>query len=105
MDAAIRREFALSTDEYAALLDALRARLGLTDITDIACLSAAQLASIADRWEAAAVARLVAIVAAHVDVEKLYRDDARVAQVQRCEMHGVLSEHPHLFVCRSLSQT
>jgi hypothetical protein len=73
MDAAIRLEFALSADEYVGLLDALRARLGLTDITDITCLSAAQLASIADRWEAAAVARLAAIVAAHVGVEKLHR--------------------------------
>ena len=83
MDAAIRREFALSTDEYAALLDALRARLGLTDITDIACLSPAQVASIADRWEAAAVARLAAIVAAHVGVEKLHRAHQALPNVER----------------------
>jgi hypothetical protein len=77
MDTVIRRELALSTDEYAGLLDTLRARLGLTDITDITCLSAALLASIADLWEAAVVERLADIVAAHVGVEKLHRSQPR----------------------------
>jgi hypothetical protein len=73
MDAAIRDEFALSPDDYASLLCALRARFGVEHIHELAFLSAEQVQSVSDRYEAAAVARLVAIATTHIGVEKLHR--------------------------------
>jgi hypothetical protein len=73
MDAAIRAEFSLSTDDYACLLYALRERFGVEHIHELAFLSAEQVQSVTDRYEAAAVARLVAIATTHIGVEKLHR--------------------------------
>lgn len=73
MDAHIRAEFGLSTDEYDRLLTTLQARFGVRSIEDVAFLSAEQLVGVTDRWEAAAVKRLFDIVTAHIGVEKLHR--------------------------------
>ncbi len=73
MDASVRLEFGLSAHEYAFLLATLHERFEVNLIHDVAFLSEAQLASITDHWEAAAVRRLVKIVTVHLGVEKLWR--------------------------------
>lgn len=72
MDACIRAEFGLSDHEYRCLLRTLRARFGVQHIEDLAFLTPAELA-VSDKWEAAAMRRLVEIVVTQIGVEKLHR--------------------------------
>ena len=75
MDAQIRTEFALTTEEYNALLKTLTTRFNVQNIEDVAFLSEAQIAG-EDRWEACALKRLYDIATAHIGIEKLHRSSA-----------------------------
>ena len=72
MDAQIRSEFGLSTDEYSALLKTLTVRFNVQSIEDVAFLSEEQIHG-NDRWEACALRRLYDIATAHIGIEKLHR--------------------------------
>jgi hypothetical protein len=73
MDAHIRAEFGLSMSEYNCLLKTLQTRFGVRGVEDVAFLSAEDLVSVTDRFEAAAVKRLFDIATTHIGVEKLRR--------------------------------
>lgn len=75
MDACIRAEFGLSDHEYRCLMKTLHARFGVEHVEDLACLSPAELA-LSDRWETAALRRLVEIAVTQIGVEKLHRAHA-----------------------------
>ena len=66
-------EFRLSMQQYNNLLLALQSRLGITTVEDMAFLTNEQLYAGMDRWESAAVKRIVAIVSSQVGVEKLHQ--------------------------------
>ncbi len=72
MDTVIMTEFRLSMHQYNNLLLALQSRLGITTVEDVAFLTNEQLYAGMDRWESAAVKRILEIVTAQVGVEKLY---------------------------------
>jgi hypothetical protein len=76
MDACIRTEFGLSDHEYRCLLKTLHARFGVKHIEDLAYLPQTD-PLVTDKWEAAAMKRLVEIVVTHVGVEKLHRESAK----------------------------
>ena len=80
MDTIIRDEFGLSTYEYKCMLSALREKLGVRNIEDLAFVSSDQFATITDYWENAAVKRLFTLVTTHIGVEKLWRCGERVAE-------------------------
>ena len=77
MDACIRAEFDLSDHEYRCLLRTFHTRFGVQYVEDLVFLTPTEVV-VSDKWEVAAMRRLVEIVVTQIGVEKLNRTHVHV---------------------------